>query len=57
MAAQVVTSTGLLVVLSCETEGGRMAMTTWIEASWSLVFLFCKEGRRGIQNQITTKLA
>ena len=39
MAAQVVTSTGLLVVLSCEREGGRMAMTTWLETSWILVFL------------------
>ena len=41
MAAQDVTSTGLLVVLSSEREGGRMAMTTWTETSWILVVLYC----------------
>ena len=39
MTAQVVTATGLLVVLSCEREGGRIAMTTLIEMTWFLVFI------------------
>ena len=46
MAAQVVTATGLLVVLSFEREGGKIAMKTLKERTWFLVFLFCKGGKR-----------
>ena len=55
MAAQEITSTGLLVVLSCE-WGGRRAMTTWAETFWSLVFLYCnaRVGRKGVNCRGTT---